>query len=279
MLPFVFIIGAGLFGFLTDAQAPVAQGSSLHGHLSLSAIILSLCGMEIAGVHGRESRDGAFVKALFLSVIIIVASSLFGALTIHRFIPAEQLSLVSGIPQFIELVLTRIHYPQYVALFNSLVVLGCIGCANNWLIAPVKGLMFACETSTSQSSLLLVQAACVSLLSTLFLFFREVNASYWLMLVLATQMYLFMYALMFVSAIRLQWSGRQYRMLPFSLLGLATVLVLVATGFQAPEQISVRSPWMYASVITLILTALSCASVGLRFVRCCLFGTERFESS
>jgi len=262
VLPFLLIIGAGLFGFLTDNQPHVAQSTGFHEGMSLTAIILSLCGMEIAGVHGRESKNGAFVKALFLSVIIIVVSSLFGALTIHRFIPAEQLSLVNGIPQFIELVLTRIHYPQYAAFFNILVVLGCVGCANNWLIAPVKGLMFASETSASQTGLLLVQAGCVSLLSTLFLFFPEVNASYWLMLILATQMYLFMYVMMFASAIRLQWLSGQYRMLLFSVSGLTTVLVLIATGFQAPAQISVHSQWMYGWVTALILISLSWASCG-----------------
>lgn len=165
----------------------------------------SFCGIEIAAVHLQDSKVQSFTKAIAISVLIIFFTMLFGALTLAMLIPIRQLNFISGIPEVVQLFFAQIQLKKIALPINLLVVIGCIGCANNWLLAPVKGLLFASQdynlinTSSlrllSPRKLLLIQAWGVSLISTLFLFLPAINASYWLMLTLATQMYLLMYLL------------------------------------------------------------------------------------
>lgn len=45
----------------------------------------------------------------------------------------------------IHLFFAKIHASTFAPFINALIVLGCIGAANNWLIGPIKGLGFAAE--------------------------------------------------------------------------------------------------------------------------------------
>ncbi|KTD62027.1 APC family permease [Legionella spiritensis] len=273
IIPFLMILAMGIYSVLSGyhPEGWQASGGGHGGWSSLTAIILSLCGVEIAGVHSRESTAGAFTKAIILAVPVIFLTMLFGTLTIYRLIASAQLSLVNGIAQVVAIFFSKIHGRQFAGLFNLLIVIGCIGCANNWLIAPVKGLLFSMShadkgerlLTRSPEKLLLIQAGCVSLLSTLFLLLPAINASYWLMLVLATQMYLLMYSLMFISAIRLQLSGKQPvqpMILFFSALGLLTVIVLMLVSFEPPSLIDSGSRLHYGLLMGLCLLFLSFAS-------------------
>ncbi|WP_242605296.1 APC family permease [Fluoribacter gormanii] len=209
LLPFILILTIGFIWVIVHPHSlkhitPSHQDS----WASLTAIILSFCGIEIAGVHAQDCKPGALPKAIALSVIIIFVTMLFGSLTLALLLSPNQLNFVSGIPQLFQVFFTKIQFAKLNLIVNVLIIVGCIGCANNWLISPVKGLLFASNehnnsVKQSTSGLLIMQACSVTLISSLFLLLPSINTSYWFMITLATQMYLFMYGFMFAGAIRL----------------------------------------------------------------------------
>ncbi|GAC1401466.1 MAG: hypothetical protein NVS4B6_25460 [Mycobacterium sp.] len=83
-----------------------------------------------------------------------------------------------------------------------------------------------------------------------------VNSAYWIFTAMATQVYLVMYVLMFIAAIRLRRKqpehARGYRVPAIGLqcaLGAASSVVAFLIGFVPPSQFSHSSPLLYAALI------------------------------
>ena len=183
--------------------------------VTITGVMLSLCGMEIATVHARETKDPqrAFPRALFLSVIIILVTLIFGALTIAMVVPAKQLSLLTGIMQSFDLFLSAMHLHWLLPIIGITLILGGLGGLNNWIIAPTKGLHIAGKEGHlpqillhenrygAPSGLLILQAIVVSIFMCVFLLMPSVNGSYWLVNVLAAQLYMLMYIIMFFAGV------------------------------------------------------------------------------
>ncbi|MCL5272546.1 MAG: APC family permease [Gammaproteobacteria bacterium] len=263
LVPFSIIIAMGLYWWLTQTEPEnnlLPQATS-YSWTSLTAIILSFCGIELAAVHAEDSQPGAFPKAVIISVIVIFFTMLFGSMILAMIIPPEQLSFISSIPQLIQLFFAKMHIPNLAFIINGLIALGCIGAANNWLIAPIKGLGFAVgegflDTRLTQvnknnapARLLILQALCVSIISTLFLIVPSINASYWIMLNAATQINLLTYLLLFISAIRLVLSSRlpiQFKIMIPAGLGLFGVITALLVSLAPPPSLHFNSQITYA---------------------------------
>jgi len=99
-------------------------------------------------------------------------------------------------------------------------------------------------------NMLIIQALIVSFLSSVFLFMPNVSSSFWLLMVLASQLYLVMYLLLFGAGIALRYQypnvKRAYK-IPFGNVGMwlvggvGTIASLFATvvGFFPPSQLDV----------------------------------------
>ncbi len=277
LVPFSIIIAMGFYWWLTQTkpnQAILAQETS-YSWTSLTAIILSFCGIELAAVHAEDSQPGAFRKAVIISVIAVFFSMLFGSMILAMIIPAEQLSFISSIPQLIQLFFTQMHCPNLAFIINGLIAIGCIGAANNWLIAPIKGLGFAAgegfldnrltevNKNNAPAKLLILQALCVSIISTLFLIVPSINASYWIMLNAATQINLLMYLLLFISAIRLVSSkpSQQINIAITAGLGLFGVITALLVSFAPPPSLQFNSQIIYAFSGGLFLLFMTCIPI------------------
>ena len=191
--------------------------------VSLTAIMLSFCGIEIATVHANdiENPREAFPKALIYSVLIILITLILGSLSIAVVLPAHQINLVAGIMQAFDAFFKHYHLSFIMPVIAIMLVMGGLGSVSNWIIAPVKGLLVAAEDgnlppyfrSTNSNGapvvMLIGQAAVVTLLATVFLFMPSVNGSYWILTALAAQLYMLMYLLMFITAIKLRFKAPQ----------------------------------------------------------------------
>lgn len=278
LLPMSLIIGLGV--------SWIAQGNplqiqfnipSITPHLSdqsmwvsLTAIMMSFCGIEIATVHANEVKDPqyAFPKALIYSVAIILSTLILGSLAIAVVLPQKDINLVAGIMQAFEAFFNNYHLGWMMPLVAIMLVMGGLGGVSNWIIAPTKGLLVAAEDGnlpevfqrTNKNGapvvMLITQAVIVTILSALFLFMPSVNGSYWLLTALAAQLYMIMYFMMFLSAIKLRISApnhhRPFR-IPGGVLGLGVVcgvgilgvLVTLGVSFMPPEGIEVGSLLQY----------------------------------
>lgn len=227
LLPMSLIIALGAFWLAgsnpihikLDWASIVPHWADKSNWLSLTAIMLSFCGIEIATVHANDVKNpqSAFPKALVYSVLIILTTLVFGSLAIAIVLPQNEISLVAGIMQAFDAFFARYNLSALMPLVALMLVLGGLGGVNNWIIAPIKGLLVAADeghmpkvfTHVNKNGapivMLILQAVIVTILSGLFLFMPSVNASYWFLTALAAQLYMLMYLLMFFAGIRLRW--------------------------------------------------------------------------
>lgn len=226
LLPMTLIITLGAIWIMKgnpiqihfDIQSMMPSTQDKSVWVSLTAIMLSFCGIEIATVHANDVNNPqrAFPKALMYSVVIIVSTLILGSLAIAIVLPNNHISLVAGIMQAFDAFFNSYHMRWLMPYIAVMLVLGGLGGVNNWIIAPTKGLLVAAQdehlppvftkenTKQAPINLLIAQAVIVSILSTCFLFMPTINSSYWLLTALAAQLYMLMYLIMFATVIVLR---------------------------------------------------------------------------
>lgn len=283
ILPMILIISLGVAWLFSGHHAQIHfTKETLLPHfsdtgvwVSLTGIILSFCGVEIATVHSNDVNQPqkTYPRAMLIAVFIIVFTLLCGALSIAMVLPSSKISLVAGIMQAFNAFFSSYHLHWILPLIALMLVIGSMGCVNNWIIAPTRGLLIAVKDNKilphlqsenrfgAPMILLVYQAIIVSVISLVFLLMPSVNGSYWLLTALAAQLYMLMYVLMFLAAIRLrktQSDNNGFR-IPFKRFGLYGVCFLgiigcvltFVIGFIPPENIQIGSDWNYELLLLL----------------------------
>ena len=242
--------------------------------VSLIAIMASFLGMELSGVHVADIRDPQrnFPKAVILSSAFILFSMLFGSLSIAYIIPQEELSLISGIMQLFTTIFAHFGMEWCVPFITLLIVIGTIGNIVNWVISPAKGLLHTAEFGylptffTHQnkhgvaSRILIGQALIVSFFCIVLALFPSINAFYWFLTAISTELYMVMYILLFLSAVALRKKQpiRAAFKVPGGIKGLWTLVLLglfgctatILVSFVPPsDAINVGSPLRYTLTI------------------------------
>lgn len=283
LLPMSLIIGLGAAWMVGgnpmqvhfDSQSITPHWQDRSMWVSLTAIMMSFCGIEIATVHANDVHNPqrAFPKALLFSVGIILVTLILGSLAIAVVLPQQDINLVAGIMQAFDAFFARYHLTGWMPVIAVMLVMGGLGGVSNWIIAPTKGLLVAAEdgnlppvfqrTNRNQAPLMMLigQAVIVTVLSSLFLFMPSVNGSYWLLTALAAQLYMLMYLLMFAAAIKLRIQApnhpRAFR-IPGGIWGMSAVagigmigaLATLVVSFMPPDGINVGSVGHYEMTLT-----------------------------
>jgi amino acid transporter len=228
---------------------------------SLTAIMTSFLGMELAAVHVRQVRNPQhnFPKAIFFSVLLILFTMVFGSLAIAIVLPKAEINLVEGIMQTFTYFFNFYHLTLFLPVIIVLLLLGSLGSMINWIISPAKGLLIAANQGFLPpalyrlnqhgvaSRILLLQACIVTVLCAGFLLFAKINAIYWLFTALSTELYLLMYVMMFFAAIQLKLThghlprsfripGGKFGYFLTCGLGLLGCIITLIVGFIPPEQ-------------------------------------------
>lgn len=238
--------------------------------MALTAVMLGFAGMELASVHIRdvENAQKTFPRALAYSSLIILATMMLGSLAIAFVLPADQINLVNGTIQTFAYFLSAYHLSWLIPVLTILLVIGSLGGVISWVISPVKGLGQAAKHGFMPpffekqnrhgvpQNLLVTQAILVSVVCMAFLFMPSVNASYWLLTALTTQLYMLMYVIMFLSGLRLRhklnYSGETF-IIPgkrtgawiVCLLGLTGCAITLLVGFIPPNTVNIGSSLRY----------------------------------
>lgn len=238
--------------------------------ISLTAIMTSFLGMELASVHVKqiENPKKNFPRGIFYSVILIAVTMIFGSLAIAFVMPREEISLVAGTMQAFTSFFGVYHLEWMIPIITGMLLIGGLGQMTNWIIAPVKGLLVAAESGFMSkkltkrnaqdvpSNLLILQATLVTLLCSAFVLLPSVNGIYWLLTALSTQLYMLMYVMMFIAAIKLKKSHAHLPR-PFAvpggkagyhfacILGLIGCVVTLIVGFIPPEMLDIGSVLRY----------------------------------
>lgn len=284
LLPMTLIIFLGITWVLSgnaiqikfDSQSILPHWKDWSMISSLTAIILSFCGIEIATVHTNEVKhpQTAFPLALIYSVVIILITLVLGSLSIAVVLPEKEISLVAGIMQAFDAFFGHYQMSFMMPWVALMLVLGGFGGVNNWIIAPTKGLLIAAKDGNlpvffqkenkagAPEVLLKLQALIVSILSGIFLFMPTVNGSYWILTVMAAQLYMLMYFLMFAAIIKLRLKRNADKpafQIPGGLLGLFLISGIGMIGvistffisFLPPSDINVGSIFNFELILLL----------------------------
>ncbi len=242
--------------------------------IALIAIMASFLGMELSGVHVNEIRDPQrnFPKAVLMASTFILLSMVLGSLAIAFVLPGQDINLVSGVMQVFTNFFDVFGLRPLTPILAVLIVVGSIGGMTNWLIAPAKGLLHAAEFGflprffTKQNkhgvaaNVLLMQALLVSVFCLIFLLVPSVNAFYWFLTALSTELYMIMYILMFLSALALHHRyvnrpkvfkipGKNMGMWAVCLLGMVGCVSTILVSFLPPSNVDIGSPMRYVSMI------------------------------
>ncbi|MDF2691005.1 MAG: amino acid transporter [Gammaproteobacteria bacterium] len=282
IVPMLLIIALGLIWLLGpyphqisfSKESMLPHWSDTGMWISLSAIVMSLTGVEITTIHAAEVKNPqkSYPRALLISTIFILLTLILGSLAIALVIPSTQLNLISGIMDAFSDFLSAYHLAWLTPIVAVSLILGAVAGLNNWIIGPTKGLMIAAQdgylppflqkqnSKASPTNLLYIQGAIVTVLSSLFLFMPSVNSSYWLLNVLTTQLYMLMYLCVFFAFLRLRYKhpdakrpfrvpGGKIGMWLISLLGILSMLFTVYIGFIPPAQIPYHSVLEYEAIL------------------------------
>ena len=299
VLPMTLIIGMGVVWFFSgkpihvDLHPAALIPDFSHPALwvTLSGVMLSMCGMEVATIHVRETKnpEKSFPKALLISTAFILVTLILGALSIAIVIPTKELSFIAGLMQAFDVFFSAYHLHWVLPILALVLILGGLGGLNNWLISPSRGLHYAGKQGHfpkwlsvenkhgAPQNLLLVQAVIVSICLVAFVLLPSINASYWYLNDLAAQLYMVMYVLMFAAGIKLRFKHQPktgYR-IPGGKWGTAFVGGLGIIGsiatfiicFFPPEGVNTGSPLHYALMVLIGILIMAIPSVPFIFAR------------
>jgi amino acid transporter len=182
-----------------------------------SNILFSLLGLEVIAVHAANVQNprAHFPKALTVSAILILLTISCSSLALCIIIPAKDIALVSGIMDVLNRFFAAYHQMNYAVLIGICIIIGGLGIASSWMIGLARGLhvslclmnapLWLQKINKNQmpSGVLLLQALIYSALMCLFLFFPNINRSYWILSAITAQFALVYYILLFAAAIKL----------------------------------------------------------------------------
>ncbi|MCL5432905.1 MAG: APC family permease [Patescibacteria group bacterium] len=215
----VYIFGGNII------QVPFSIGAlipnfSLNSLPLLSIMITMFAGMELVGYHAREVKNPGtdYPKGILLACLLIFSLSIIGTMAIAIVVPLSKLNLAAGLMEAFRDFLSVFKLDWLMPIIAVLVAVGSLATVSTWMFGPARGLQVVAERGNlprlfqisnrfdSPSGVLIIQAICGTVFILMFLFIPSVNASYWMMSALTSQILTVMYMLCFLSVLKLRYS-------------------------------------------------------------------------
>ena len=236
--------------------------SNIQNIVFLTGIFLFFAGMEVSGVHALEvdNPQKDYPKAILIAALIVIGIFLFGSVAIAVIIPSSQISLTAGIMQTFYTVLSKFNMTWAIPVIALLAAPGMIVQVSSWIAGPSRGLLATAQNGDLPPifqrmnknhmpiNIMIFQGIVVSIISLIFLYMPSVSSSFWILTDLAAILYLIVYTIMFLAAIRLRYSEpntpRPYKvpggnagMWFFAGLGIFACISAIILGFYPPAQL------------------------------------------
>ena len=254
---------------------------STESWMGLTAIIASFLGLELATVHIVNVRNPkkTFPLALLISVIFIIFTMILGALAVGLIFPTSEIDVVHGTIKTFKIYLDNIGIPHFFYyVLGMMIIIGSVGSMINWMISPARGLLQATDDhflpnaldKTNKhnvpSGILILQAIIMTIICLLLELVPSVQAYYWLLTALSTQIYSLMYLMMFFAALKLKLTntaiikntddfnipGGKIGMSIVCLAGIIGTLLCVAVGFIPPDNMY-DNPFEFIQILSICL--------------------------
>jgi amino acid transporter len=279
LIPGVLLVTLGIvfLGQGNPSAAPMDAGHFLPEWAGLASLVLivnnflSYSGMEMNAVHVGSLRNpgGEFPKSMFLAMGLVLLIFIPPALAISWIVPAEQLSLTAGIMQAFDAVLAHFGTQWLTPILGIMLVAASLGGMLTWLAGPSKGLLLISRQEGYlppflqrlnrhgvQQNILVTQGLVTTVIALGYALIPDVSSAYWIFSVITTQVYLIMYLLMFVAAVRLRRNDpdhpRGYRapmLVGLCGVGFAASLAALLIGFVPPSQFGEGNVGVYLLIV------------------------------
>jgi glutamate:GABA antiporter len=278
-IPGALLVALGIAYMLrgNHSAAPMTAGHLLpawHGLASIVLVVSSFftyAGVEVNAVHVDELRNPGrdYPKSIYLAMVLVLAVFISATLAISWVVPSGRISLTVGVMQAFSGLLNHFRLGFAVPVIAIALAVGALAGMWTWLDGPSEGLLrigrqqgflppfFQRVNSKGiELRILAAQGAVITLIALLYAFIPSVSRAYWIFAALATQVYLIMYVLMFIAAMRLRRSqpdrARGYRAPALGLLavlGVASSVAAFVFGFVPPSQLGSSNPVLYTVLL------------------------------
>ena len=279
LIPGAILVALGVAYLLqgNHSAAPMTTHQILPAWTGLASVVLivnsffTYAGIEINAVHVDELRNPGreFPKSIFLAMGLVLAVFILPTLAIAWVVPSHQISFTAGVMQAFDSLLGHFGLAFATPLIAIALAVGALAGMMAWLDGPSEGLLRIgreqgflplyfqrVNGKGIEVRILSAQGVVITLIAFLYAFVPDVSRDYWIFVAMATQVYLIMYVLMFVAAVKLRRSqpnrARGYRAPLLGLLcvvGTASSLLALVIGFVSPSQFGHSNPLVYASLI------------------------------
>jgi amino acid transporter len=279
LIPGAILVGLGVTYLLqgNHSAAPMTASHLLPAWTGVASIVLvvnsffTYAGVEVNAVHVDELHNPGrdYPKSIFLAMVLVLAVFIFPTLAISWVIPAHQISFTAGVMQAFNSLLAYFGLGFAVPLIAVALAVGALAGMLSWLDGPSEGLLRIgreqgflppyfqqVNGKGIEVRILAAQGTVITIIALLYAFVPSVTHAYWIFAAMATQVYLIMYVLMFIAAMRLRHAQpdhpRGYKAPALGLLCLLGALSSVAAlviGFIPPSQFGHSSPFTYAALI------------------------------
>lgn len=251
-------------------SALIPDMSHIENLVFLTGLFLAFGGLEVSAAHAREVKDPqkTFPRAIVIAAVLSLLIYAAGALAIAIMVPEEKISLVSGLIEAFNAFLHHFHLSWMIVPLSLMIVFGAVGELNAWIIGPIRAMHATSKHGDlppffqklnrhgMPAHLLLFQGVIVTISTFVFLLMPSASSAFWILSAMSAQLYLIMYILMFLAAIKLRYSHphvtRTYR-IPYRMpgiwfvgsLGALSSLFAFCLGFVPPSQLQVGSMVFY----------------------------------
>ncbi len=279
LIPGAILVALGVAYLLQGhhSAAPINAHHLLPAWNGLASIVLvvnsffTYAGVEVNAVHVDELRNPGrdYPRSIFLATALVLAVFIFPTLAIAWLVPSQQISFTAGVMQAFDSLLTHFGVAFAVPLIAIALAVGALAGMMAWLDGPSEGLLRIgreqgflppyfqkVNGKGIEVRILAAQGTVITVIALLFAFVPSVSRAYWIFAAMATQVYLIMYVLMFIAAMKLRRSQpdhpRGYRAPALGLLcllGAVSSVAALVIGFVPPSQFGHLNPLTYAVVI------------------------------
>ena len=271
ILGVVYLLQGNASAAPMDADHLIPKWTGIASLVLIVNNFLSYSGMEMNAVHVGSLRDpkSEFPKAMFFACGLVLMIFILPALAISWVIPAEELSLTAGVMQAFDAFFAYFDLQKLVPIVAIALVCASAGGMLTWLAGPSKGLLLIARRegylppffqhqneNEVAVNILVVQGGVTTVIALLYALVPSVSSAYWILSVMTTQVYLIVYLLMFVAAVKLRKSQpdveRGYRApaLTFMcVMGFLASAAAILIGFVPPSQFENGSDGAYVGLI------------------------------
>jgi amino acid transporter len=280
LIPGAILVALGIAYLVqgNHSAAPMNVHHLLPAWTGIASVVLvvnsffTYAGIEVNAVHvdDLENPGREFPKSIFLAMALVLAIFILPTLVIAWVVPEKNISSTAGVMQAFNGLFEHFGIKFAVPLVAIALAIGALAGMLAWLDGPSEGLLrigreqgflppFFQRVNPKgiEIRILTGQATVITVIALLYAFIPDVSRDYWIFAVMATQVYLIMYILMFIAAVRLRRKQpdhqRGYRAPALRLLcvvGAVSSVAALGIGFIAPSQFG-HSNWLLYALLVL----------------------------